>query len=66
MSCDEEERGGIPGLHADLSLRRRARDRTTPHIKPRVYWRHVGALNLLPTPQNENVTDEKAEAKKIS
>lgn len=53
MHCDEEERGGIPGLHADLSLRLCARGHTIPHISPMFYWQHTGALNPHPNPSEQ-------------
>lgn len=52
MSCDEEERGGIPGLHADLSLRLCARGHTIPHISPMFYWQHFGAFNPYTNPSD--------------
>lgn len=56
MSRDEEERGGIPGLYTDLSLRLCARGHTTPHTSPVVYWQHIGALiTLILTLQNRDV-----------
>ena len=56
MSCDEEERGGIPGLHADLSLRLCARGRAAPHTGPVVYWQHIGALNAHQNPSERGYT----------
>lgn len=47
MSCDEEERRGIPGLYADLSVTRRANAYIIPYNMADVEWRHICASAQL-------------------